>query len=57
MKVKSVSLFHVVMELWGGFETSFGKTIDRHCVIVRIETSDGLVGWGEAPVDDEPWYS
>ena len=57
MEVKRIVFYHVVMRLRDQFETSFGKTIDRHCVIVRVDTREGLTGWGEAPVDDGPWYS
>jgi len=47
----------VVMELREYFETSFGGMKKRHCVLVAIEDSTGIIGWGEAPVDDGPWYS
>ncbi len=57
MLLKKISLYHVVMKLRDVFETSFGKTIDRHCIIIRLEDEEGIVGWGEAPVDDGPWYS
>ena len=57
MEIKSVRLYHVVMKLREGFETSFGKTIDRHCVLIAVEDVSGETGWGEAPVDDGPWYS
>ena len=57
IEIKKITIYHVVMKLKNGFETSFGKTIDRHCVIIRVDSSNGLTGWGEAPVDDGPWYS
>ena len=57
MEVVKVDVYHVVMRLKTPFETSFGKTVDRHGVIVRVEDSSGVVGWGEAPVEDGPWYS
>ncbi|MCD6488630.1 MAG: o-succinylbenzoate synthase [Desulfurococcales archaeon] len=57
MELKHITLYHVVTKLREEFETSFGKTIHRHCVIVSIEDSSDTVGWGEAPVDDGPWYS
>ncbi len=55
--MKKIRLYHFVARLRESFETSFGKTIDRHCVLVAVEDSSGLIGWGEAPVDDGPWYS
>ncbi len=57
MELKSIKLYHVVMELKEYFETSFGGTKKRHCVLIAIEDSTGIIGWGEAPVDDGPWYS
>jgi O-succinylbenzoate synthase len=45
------------MRLKTPFETSFGKTIDRHEVIVKVEDASGYFGWGEAPVEEGPWYS
>ncbi len=57
MELTKVILYHVVVKLREVFETSFGKTIDRHCVIVKVEDAYGEAGWGEAPVDDAPLYS
>lgn len=57
MELTKVVLYHVVVKLREVFETSFGRTIDRHCIIVRIEDSYGETGWGEVPVDDAPLYS
>ncbi len=57
VEIVKLRFYHVIMRLREDFETSFGKTVDRHCVIVRVEDSEGNVGWGESPVDDGPWYS
>ncbi len=57
MELRKVVVYHVVMSLKAPFETSFGKTVDRHGVIVEVEDVSGEVGWGEAPVDEGPWYS
>ncbi len=57
MKLKKIRVFHVVMKLKEYFETSFGGMLDRHCVIVAVEDENGIIGWGEAPVDNGPWYS
>jgi O-succinylbenzoate synthase len=45
------------MKLKVPFETSFGKTINRHGILVKIEDASGYIGWGETPVEDGPWYS
>ncbi|MEM1619269.1 MAG: o-succinylbenzoate synthase [Fervidicoccaceae archaeon] len=57
MEIRRVGIHHVVMRLREPFETSFGKIVDRHCLIFEVEERGGEVGWGEAPVDDGPWYS
>ena len=57
MEIESITFYHVVMRLCDVFETSFGATRDRHCVVVRVDSTEGLTGWGEAPVDEGPWYS
>jgi O-succinylbenzoate synthase len=56
MKIDSVTLHHVSMPLVAPFETSFGVTIERECILVSIQ-SEGLTGWGECAVDRDPGYS
>ena len=38
------------------FETSFGRTTERHFVLVRV-LGDGLIGYGECVADEHPFYS
>lgn len=57
MEIKKIILYHVIMKLNQLFETSFGKTLNRHCIIVEIHEKKGEIGWGESPVDEGPWYS
>jgi O-succinylbenzoate synthase len=56
MKVDSITLHHVSMPLVAPFETSFGVTTERECILVSIH-SEGLTGWGECAVDRDPGYS
>ena len=56
MKLDSIILHHISMPLVTPFETSFGVTTDRECILISIE-SEGLTGWGECPVDRDPGYS
>ncbi len=56
MKLDSITLHHVSMPLVAPFETSFGVTTQRECVLVSIQ-SEGLTGWGECAVDRDPGYS
>lgn len=57
MRVKRIELYHVVMRLKTRFETSFGASLDRHGVLVKVMFDNGLDGWGEVTADDGPWYS
>jgi o-succinylbenzoate synthase len=56
MKIDSITLYHISMPLVAPFETSFGITTERECVLVSIQ-SEGLTGWGECAVDRDPGYS
>jgi O-succinylbenzoate synthase len=55
MKLESFTLYHISMPLVVPFETSFGVTIGRECIIISIQ-SEGLTGWGECAVDRDPGY-
>jgi o-succinylbenzoate synthase len=56
MKIDSISLHHISMPLVAPFETSFGVTTERECLLVSIQSED-LTGWGECAVDRDPGYS
>ncbi len=56
MKIDSISLYHLSMPLVLPFETSFGLTTDRECILVAVR-SEGLIGWGECAMDRDPGYS
>lgn len=56
MKVDSVELKLIVMKLKGPFETSFGVTRDRPCILVKLKSGD-IEGWGEVAAGEGPWYS
>ena len=56
MKLDSITLHHISMPLVAPFETSFGVTTGRECILVAIQ-SEGLTGWGECAVDRDPGYS
>jgi O-succinylbenzoate synthase len=44
------------MPLVSPFETSFGRTTDRECILISIH-SEGLTGYGECVADRDPGYS
>jgi len=56
MKLDSLTLHHLRMPLVAPFETSFGRTTDRECILISIQ-SQGLTGFGECVADRDPGYS
>ncbi len=56
MKLESITLQHVRMPLVAPFETSFGRTTDRECILISIQADD-LSGTGECVADRDPGYS
>lgn len=56
MHIHSITLYHLSMRLRSPFETSFGRTLDRECVLLEVR-SEGLVGYGECVADQDPGYS
>ena len=56
MKLESISLHHLRMPLIAPFETSFGREVDRECILVVLR-ADGVVGVGECVASRDPGYS
>jgi O-succinylbenzoate synthase len=56
MKIESVTLHHISMPLVAPFETSFGREIDRQCVLITLH-SEGLTGYGECVATRDPGYN
>lgn len=56
MKIERVEQYYLKMPLKHHFETSFGRETHIHKVVLAVH-SEGLVGWGESPVEDLPHYS
>ena len=56
MKIERIELHHIRQPLVHPFRTSFGEERERPCILVAV-IADGLVGWGECPTGDGPWYS
>lgn len=63
MKITAIEAFHVVVPLARPYKLSrrYGTVTHAHAVLLRVETDEGLVGWGEAdpmpPFTDETWGS
>ncbi len=56
MKLDGITLQHLRMPLVSPFETSFGVTADRECILISIHFN-GLTGYGECVADRDPGYS
>jgi len=56
MKIDSITLHHISMPLVAPFETSFGREIDRQCVLITLQ-SEGLTGYGECVATRDPGYN
>ncbi len=55
--VKSIQLFPIAMTLVEKLRTSFGEEPFKACILVRLETDEGVVGWGESSAETRPGYS
>ena len=56
MKIEKITLNHLSMPLVSPFETSFGRSTDRECVLITIQ-AEGITGFGECVADRDPGYS
>jgi O-succinylbenzoate synthase len=57
MNIKAVEMREIRLRLVHFFETSFGRTIERRILLVRVTDSDGAEGWGECTAGEGPFYS
>jgi O-succinylbenzoate synthase len=55
--IRSLDLVPVALPFVERLKTSFGEEPFKTAIIVRLETDDGIIGWGEAPVETHPGYS
>jgi O-succinylbenzoate synthase len=56
MQIDHVSLYRLRMPLRSPFETSFGRTYDRECILLCV-CAGGLTGYGECVADAVPGYA
>src|SRR5271157_2218329 len=55
-QIDRIVLRQIRMPLVHFFETSFGRTYERHMVQVEV-ISEGLSGWGEVTAGENPFYN
>src|SRR5260221_5411404 len=56
MKLEKIVLRQIRMPLLHFFETSFGRTTDRHMLLVEV-CGEGASGWGEVTAGENPFYN
>jgi O-succinylbenzoate synthase len=56
MNIANVELREIRLRLVHFFETSFGRTIERRIMLVRVREADGAEGWGECTAGEGPFY-
>ncbi|MFN0122340.1 MAG: o-succinylbenzoate synthase [Blastocatellia bacterium] len=56
MKIERIELREIQLPLVTPFETSFGRTYERRIILVKVY-SEGLAGWGECTVGENPFYN
>jgi O-succinylbenzoate synthase len=56
MRIERVGLYHLRMPLRSPFETSFGRTYERECILLSVHAT-GLTGYGECVADAVPGYA
>ena len=57
MNIARIELREIRLPLVHFFETSFGRTIERRILLVRVIDSGGGEGWGECTAGEGPFYS
>jgi o-succinylbenzoate synthase len=56
MRIDHVNMYHLRMPLRSPFETSFGRTTERECIVLSVHAA-GLTGYGECVADAVPGYT
>jgi o-succinylbenzoate synthase len=56
IQLDKITLRQIRMPLVHFFETSFGRTTERHMVLVEV-SSGGMSGWGEVTAGENPFYN
>jgi O-succinylbenzoate synthase len=56
MHISQVTIYHLSMPLRSPFETSFGRSVYRECLLLEV-MADGVSGYGECVADQDPGYS
>ena len=56
MNINAIEMREIRLRLVHFFETSFGRTVERRIMLVRVVDADGAEGWGECTAGEGPFY-
>ena len=56
VNITSIEMREIRLRLTHFFETSFGRTIERRILLVRVADHEGGEGWGECTAGEGPFY-
>jgi O-succinylbenzoate synthase len=56
VNVEHIALHHLRMPLVAPFETSFGREVERECILIVLQAG-GLTGYGECVASRDPGYN
>jgi o-succinylbenzoate synthase len=54
--VSSIRLYPIALPLVERLGTSFGKEPFKTAILIRLETTNGVIGWGEVSAEIKPGY-
>ena len=57
MQIARLDLVHVTMPMVTPFASTHASRSNRRLFLVRVETQDGVVGWGECAAEEKVGYS
>lgn len=57
IKIKNITLYYIEMKLNSPFVTSFGSVDNRGSILVQMEDTEGVLGFGECVAFDSPFYT
>ena len=57
MKISRLELIHVVMPMVSKFASAHSSRAERELFLVKITSSDGVIGWGECAAEKVAGYS
>lgn len=57
MKIESIDLYELEMELKSAFQTNYGLVKTKKIILIEVKDENGTTGWGEGCAFEVPWYT